>query len=134
MPFPYEPFDLSAVRTYPLGGRASKAHVGDFGRPVGERATVRSLMDSLPNILAAADFKAIVRAIVDAKAASGIVWGVGAHVIKTGLGPVLIDLMERGYVSAIATNGAAIIHDFEIALAGSTSEDVDESLGEGRFG
>ena len=61
-------------------------------------------------------------------------WGLGAHVIKTGLGPVLIDLMERGFVSAIATNGAAVIHDFEIALAGATSEDVDEALGPGRFG
>ena len=134
MPFPYEPFDLSGVRTYPLGGRASKAHVADFARPVRAGATVRTFIESLPGILAAADFKAIVGAIVDAKAAGGVVWGIGAHVIKTGLGPVLIDLMERGYVSAIATNGAAIIHDFEIALAGGTSEDVDESLGEGRFG
>jgi hypothetical protein len=64
----------------------------------------------------------------------GIVWGIGAHVIKTGLSPVLVDLMERGFVSAIATNGAGIIHDFEIALAGATSEDVEASLGEGRFG
>jgi hypothetical protein len=134
MPFPYEPFDLSGVRTYPLGARASKAHVGDFARPVPAGATVHSFIESLPDILAAADFKAVVRALVDAKAASGVVWGLGAHVIKTGLGPVLIDLMERGFVSAIATNGAAIIHDFEIALAGGTSEDVDESLGEGRFG
>jgi hypothetical protein len=62
------------------------------------------------------------------------VWGIGAHVIKTGLSPVLIDLMERGYVSALAMNGAGIIHDFEVALAGATSEDVDEALGPGRFG
>ena len=61
-------------------------------------------------------------------------WGLGAHVIKTGLGPVIVDLMRRGFVSAIATNGAAVIHDFEIALAGATSEDVDESLGPGQFG
>ncbi len=64
----------------------------------------------------------------------GIVWGLGAHVIKTGLSPVLIDLMERGYVSAIATNGAGVIHDFELALSGATSEEVDEALGPGRFG
>jgi hypothetical protein len=63
-----------------------------------------------------------------------VIWGFGAHVIKTGLGPVLIDLMERGYVSALATNGAGIIHDFEVALGGATSEDVDEALGPGRFG
>src|SRR6185436_11833553 len=68
------------------------------------------------------------------KRSSGTVWGIGAHVIKTGLGPVLIDLMERGYISALATNGAAIIHDFEVALAGATSEDVDSALGPGKFG
>ena len=70
--------------------------------------------------------------IVDARRASGVVWGIGAHVIKTGLGPVLIDLMERGFVSAIATNGAAVIHDFEVALVGATSEDVDQTLGPGQ--
>jgi hypothetical protein len=86
-------------------------------------------------MLAAADFNAVVGAVVDAKrAAAGVVWGLGAHVVKTGLGPVLIDLMERGFVSAIATNGASIIHDFEVAISGATSEDVDESLGPGRFG
>jgi hypothetical protein len=76
-----------------------------------------------------------VAAIRDARAGGrGIVWGLGAHVIKTGLGPVVIDLMERGFVSAIAVNGAAIIHDFEVALVGATSEDVDQALGPGRFG
>ncbi len=140
MPFPYEEFDLSGVQTYPLKSRKSKARVEDFGRPAGDvdggnaGATLSAFLDSLPNMLAAADFKAVVRAIVDAKRADGVVWGLGAHVVKTGLGPVLIDLMQRGFVSAIATNGAAVIHDFEIALAGSTSEDVDESLGPGRFG
>jgi hypothetical protein len=77
----------------------------------------------------------VVRAISEARAAGrGIIWGFGAHVIKTGLSPILIDLAERGFVSAFATNGAGVIHDFEIALAGSTSEDVDEALGPGRFG
>ena len=84
-------------------------------------------------MLAAADFKAVVARDRRRRSARtrGIVWGLGAHVIKTGLGPVLIDLMERGFVSAIATNGAAIIHDFEVALVGATSEDVDEALGPG---
>jgi hypothetical protein len=68
------------------------------------------------------------------KREAGVVWGIGAHVIKTGLSPILIDLMERGFVSALAMNGAGIIHDFEVALAGATSEDVDEALGPGRFG
>jgi hypothetical protein len=135
MPFRYEDFSLDAVRTYPLKSRKSKARVEDFAHPVKAGATMAAFLDALPNMLAAADFKAVVQAIVAAKRAdAGVVWGLGAHVIKTGLGPVLIDLMERGFVSAIATNGAAIIHDFEIALVGATSEDVDESLGPGRFG
>jgi hypothetical protein len=135
MPFSYEDFDLSDVKTYPLKSRKSKARAEDFARPVASGASVGTLVDSLPNILAAADFKAVVGAIREAKRTDGgIVWGMGAHVIKTGLGPVLIDLMERGFVSAIATNGATIIHDFEVALVGATSEDVDEALGPGRFG
>jgi hypothetical protein len=135
MVFPYEEFDLTGVATYPLKSRRSKARAEDFARRVPDGATVRALLDSLPDILAAADFKAVVRAIAEAKQREGgIVWGVGAHVIKTGLGPVLVDLMERGFVSAIAANGAAIIHDFEVALVGATSEDVDDTLGPGRFG
>ncbi len=135
MIFPYTEFDLSDVRTYPLKSRKSKARAVDFARPVAHDGSVGAFIDSLPNLLAAADFKAVVGAIVDAQRSdAGIVWGLGAHVIKTGLGPVLIDLMERGFVSAIAANGATIIHDFEIALVGATSEDVDESLGPGRFG
>src|SRR5438445_822494 len=135
MRFPYREFDLSGVKTYPLKSRASKARATDFGRPIDPHAAVGAFVDSLPDILAGADFKAVVHAIVDAKRADGgIVWGLGAHVITTGLGPVLIDLMERGFVSAIAVNGAGVIHDFEIALAGATSEDVDEALGPGRFG
>ena len=135
MPFPYEEFDLSDVRTYPLKSRKSKTRVEDFARPAAPDGSVQAFVDSLPNLLAAADFKAVVRAIAYARNTdAGVVWGLGAHVIKTGLGPVVIDLMEHGFVSAIATNGAAIIHDFEIALVGATSEDVDEALGPGRFG
>ena len=96
---------------------------------------VRAFVDSLPSILAGATS----RRSCGARAAretgdAGIVWGIGAHVIKTGLSPVLIDLMERGFVSALAMNGAGVIHDFELALSGATSEDVDEALGPGRFG
>jgi hypothetical protein len=133
--FSYDQFDLSGVRTYPLKSRKSKARFEDFATPCPSNAPVGAFVESLPNVLAAADFKAVVQAMTAARAGDGgIVWGLGAHVIKTGLGPVLIDLMERGFVSAIATNGAAVIHDFEIALAGATSEDVDEALGPGRFG
>jgi hypothetical protein len=132
---PYEDFDLSGVRTYPLAARTSKANAGDFARPYTAGGGVRALIDALPSILAAADFKAVVAAIRTAHAGDrGIIWGLGAHVIKTGLSPVIIDLMKRGFVSAIATNGAGIIHDFEVALSGGTSEDVEEALGPGRFG
>jgi len=135
MLFPYEEFDLADVRTYPLASRPSKVRVEDFARPGAAGASVSDLLAALPNVLAAADFKAVVAAMADARRAQrGIVWGIGAHVIKTGLGPILIDLMERGLVSALATHGAAVIHDFEIAQAGATSEDVDEALGPGRFG
>lgn len=135
MAFRYEEFDLSAVRTYPLSSRTSKASHLDFARVVEGGATFRQWFDSLPSILGAQDLRRVVDAIVRArKTNAGIVWGIGAHVIKTGVSPVLIDLMRRGYVSALAMNGAGIIHDFEIALSGATSEDVDEALGPGRFG
>ena len=135
MPFSYDEFDLSGVRTYPLQSRVSKANVKDFARAVRPGASVADFVSSLPSILAGADFKAVVDALRAARASqAGSVWGIGAHVIKTGVSPVLIDLMARGYVSAIAMNGAGVIHDFELALSGATSEDVDEALGPGRFG
>jgi hypothetical protein len=131
----YEEFDLSVVETYPLASRTSKAKAEDFARPYEPGSGLRAWLEALPNILGAADFKAVVAAIRRAHAADrGVLWGLGAHVIKTGLGPVLIDLMERGFVSAVATNGAGAIHDFELALTGATSEEVEESLGPGRFG
>lgn len=135
MPFNYEEFDLSAVRTYPLASRASKARVEDFARPVSAGGSFKDWFDALPAILGAHDVRRVVTALVEAKRNQrGIIWGLGAHVIKTGVSPVLIDLMERGYVSALAMNGAGVIHDFEIALSGATSEDVEEALGPGRFG
>jgi hypothetical protein len=135
VPFPYEEFDLTGVRTYPLGSRPSKTTVADFARPYKRGQGISALVQSLPGLLAAADFRTIVQTLLDARASGGgIIWGFGAHVIKTGLAPVLIDLAERGFVSAFATNGAGIIHDFEIALGGATSEDVEAALGPGRFG
>jgi hypothetical protein len=135
MPFRYEEFDLSGVRTYPLASRKSKARARDFAKPGAPGASFKSWFDGLPGILAAEDLRRVVRAIVSARErGAGVMWGIGAHVIKTGVSPVLIDLMQRGYVSALAMNGAGVIHDFEVALAGATSEDVDEALGPGRFG
>lgn len=135
MTFPYEPFDLSDVRTYPLASRQSKARREDFGRAWDSSTGMAGWIDSLPKMLAANDLRAVAAAMRASHAADrGIVWGFGAHLLKVGLGPVLIDLMSRGYVSAIALNGAGIIHDVEIALAGQTSEDVDAALGPGTFG
>jgi hypothetical protein len=135
LPFPYEEFNLKDVRTYPLSSRASKARAEDFASPYQSGSGIAGFVESLPDILAAADFKAVVAAIRAAHASGrGILWGLGAHVIKTGLSPVLIALMERGFVSALATNGAGVIHDFELALSGGTSEEVDQALGPGCFG
>jgi hypothetical protein len=135
MPFRYEEFDASGVRTYPLADRASKARAEDFGRPFAAGGTFAEWLASLPSFLGASDLKQAAAAIAGAKRSGrGVVWGIGAHVIKTGVSPIVVDLMERGFVSALAMNGAGIIHDFEIALAGATSEDVDEALGPGRFG
>jgi hypothetical protein len=133
--FSYEEFDLSGVRTYPLAGRPSKIGRGDFATPWDPATGMSGWLASLPQVLAAADFRAVVAAMREARDTDrGILWGLGAHVIKTGLGPVVIDLMARGYVSGLAVNGAGLIHDFEVALAGATSEDVDARLGPGEFG
>ncbi len=133
--FPYEEFDASDVRTYPLASRPSKVHHTDFAKAWNPETGFAGWLASLPDLLAAADLRAVAAAVRRAQhEGGGILWGLGAHVIKTGLGPVLIDLMERGFVSAIALNGAGLIHDFEVALAGATSEDVDAVLGPGRFG
>jgi hypothetical protein len=131
---PYQEFDLSGLQSYSLASRPSKVRVADFARPDAGRA-LAGVAEAFPDLLGGADFKAIVAAIGAARAGGRpIIWGLGAHVIKTGLAPILIDLMERGFVSALALNGAGVIHDFEIALGGSTSEDVDAALGPGRFG
>lgn len=135
MAFPYDEFDLAGLSNYPLASRKSKVKAADLARPITPGASLAGFLETLPNILAGAEFRAVVNAIVAAKRhGRGVMWGIGAHVVKTGMGPILVDLMERGFVSAIATNGAAVIHDFEMALTGATSEDVDESLGPGRFG
>jgi hypothetical protein len=129
------PISLEKVRTYPLGKRKSKVNVRDFARPLSQGASVRAFLESLPRILAGEDLRALVAAIRRARARrKAILWGIGGHVIKVGLAPVLIDLLRRGYVSGIAMNGAALIHDFEIALVGNTSEEVEAVLGRGEFG
>jgi hypothetical protein len=130
-----QPLTLGSLHTYPLASRKSKVGVRDFGKAPAKNASIAKFLDSLPNILAAADLRELLAAIHSArKQHKAILWGIGGHVIKVGLGPVLIDLMRRGFISGIAMNGAALVHDFEIALAGNTSEDVEANLGSGQFG
>ena len=130
-----QPLVPGEVRTYPLASRKSKVNVREFAKPDAWNTSLTKFLDSLPQILAGRELRQLLTAIHAArKQRKAILWGLGGHVIKVGLGPVLIDLMERGYVSGMAINGAALIHDFEIALAGNTSEDVEAALGEGQFG
>jgi hypothetical protein len=130
-----DPLEFSGLRTVPLAVRGGKVRVESFASPNPNNAGVRSLIDSLPRILAADSFRGVIEAMELARAGGKpILWGLGGHVIKTGLAPVLIDLMQRGFATAFILNGAAAIHDFEIALAGCTSEDVEAVLPDGSFG
>jgi hypothetical protein len=130
-----QPLTLGAVRTYPIASRKSKVAVRDFAKIAARNISLGKFLDSLPNFLAAQNLRQLLGAMHSAHSQrKAILWGIGGHVIKVGLGPVLIDLMKRGFVSGLAMNGAALIHDFEIALAGNTSEDVEAGLGEGQFG
>jgi hypothetical protein len=132
--YPIQPVTLGGVRTYPLSARISKVTVRDFAKPP-RSASIAKFLDSLPKILAAQDLHDLAASIHAArKQKSAILWGLGGHVIKVGLAPVLIELMDKGFVSGIAMNGASLIHDFEIAMAGNTSEDVEAALGKGEFG
>ncbi len=130
-----QPISLEEVSTYPLASRPSKVTVEDFATPVSEDSSLRDYLDSLPNILAVQSLRDLAARMRRAREASKpIIWGLGGHVIKTGLAPVILDLMRRGFVTAIAGNGSVLVHDAEIAMVGSTSEDVDATLGAGAFG
>jgi len=129
------PLDFAGLKTVPLKERGGKVKTADFASVYRAGSGVAGWLDSLPRILAGNSFRAVVDALAAARRRErAIVWGLGGHVIKCGLAPVLIDLMRRGYVTVFALNGAAAIHDFEIALAGHTSEDVEAVLPDGRFG
>jgi hypothetical protein len=130
-----EPLDFSGLNTYSVHDRHSKVTVADFARPLRPGMRMADFLASLPAQLAGADFPALVEQLhASLRAERPILVGMGAHVIKVGLNPILIDLMQRGLISAIALNGAGIIHDSEIAMVGRTSEDVANVLGSGAFG
>jgi deoxyhypusine synthase len=129
------PFDLHGLKTYDLKSRPSKVFHEDLGQPVDAGASVADWLDSLPRLLAATDLRAVRDHLCRAhEQGRTVVAAIGGHVIKTGCGPYLIDWIQRGLLSAVALNGAAAIHDFELAVAGKTSEDVAAQLPTGRFG
>jgi hypothetical protein len=130
-----KPLSLNEVHTYPLRSRPSKVTVADFAKPISSDSSLGDYLDSLPNILAVQTLRELALQIHRAcDSGKPVIWGIGGHVIKTGLAPIIIDLMNRGFVSAIAANGSVLLHDAEIAMVGSTSEDVDATLGQGAFG
>ncbi len=130
-----KPQDLSGLKTYSLHDRHSKVTIEHFGTPLKENSTLRSFMASLPDQLLGHDFPELVQRLAKAhRAGRPIIMGMGAHVIKVGLNPLIIDLMERSIITGLAMNGACIVHDAEIAMAGSTSEEVGDVLGDGAFG
>lgn len=129
------PLDLAGLKTVGLRERGGKVKASDFARPYEKGAGVAAWIDALPHILAGDSFRSVVDAMFTARARQrAILIGLGGHVIKCGLAPVLLDLMRRGFATGFALNGSAAIHDFEIALAGHTSEDVEAVLPDGRFG
>jgi hypothetical protein len=133
--YPIKPLDFTGISTYPLESRKSKVHAGMFGKPLDGSENVLGFISKLPHILAGDSLRTLIKAILYARSSrKPIVWGMGGHVVKVGLGPVINDLMQAGFVTAVSMNGSAAIHDFEIALRGTTSEEVEEQLGQGRFG
>jgi len=130
-----KPLSFDGLRTVPIGDRGGKVRVEDFA-PVYRRGSgIQGWLDSLPKILAGDSFRGLLNAVTQAKAKKrAILWGMGGHVVKCGLADILLDLMRRGGVTGFVMNGAASIHDFEIAIAGQTSEDVEAVLPDGRFG
>ncbi len=129
---PHLPEDL---KTYSLYSRESKVNINTFAKVLAPEKTFIRFIDSLPDILAGGDYKTFISLMGEAKKRNkAIIFALGAHVIKVGLSPLIIDLLKHGWISALALNGAGIVHDFEIALTGQTSEDVELQIKDGQFG
>ena len=127
--------DLSKVRTIPVAGRPNKVSTAEFASPPGPERSFGAFVRSLPDVLKAGDFRKVVDAVVAAhRAKRAVIVMLGGHVVKTGIGPLLVDLMRRGIVTDVAMNGSAAIHDYEVARFGATSEDVAAGLKDGTFG
>ncbi|MCA1906530.1 MAG: hypothetical protein LDL11_08075, partial [Desulfarculus sp.] len=129
------PIDLNALRLTDLDVRQSKVQSAMLGKPWQAGGGFRDFVNRLPRVLAAEDLRAVADAMVAARRAGRpVILAMGAHVIKVGLSPLLIDAMDRGIITGLALNGAGMVHDVEMALAGRTSEDVAEALADGSFG
>jgi hypothetical protein len=131
----FKPLTAQGIKTYSIKDRNSKVTIDDFAECPKAGGSMMDFLDSLPNILGAKDIKEIASRIIDTHmTGKTVAIGMGAHVIKVGLSPIIIEMMERGIISSIAMNGACIVHDFETAFIGCTSEDVDSELLGGNFG
>lgn len=131
----FKPLNLSKIKTYSFSNRSNKVGTADFAKTNQKGASFKDFLNGLPDILAGSDLRSIISAIATAaRNKKSIILGIGAHVIKVGLNPVVIDLMERGIITCLAMNGAGIIHDVELAMAGQTSEDVATAIDDGSFG
>lgn len=131
----FKPISTKGLKTYSIKERKSKVSVTEFAGLPEKGGSFSDFVSKLPDILAARDLRSVASSIIKAKKEGRTVaLGMGAHVIKVGLGPLIIDLVERGIIDSIAMNGACVVHDFETAFAGCTSEDVDKELGAGAFG
>jgi hypothetical protein len=130
-----KPLPLAVLSTYSLRSRKSKVDIRRAAKVSRAGDSIGRFLRGLPDVLAAAEFRDLAGRMAAARAGrKALIWALGAHVIKVGLNPVLVDLMRTGWISALALNGAGIIHDFELAFAGRTSEDVESAIRTGRFG
>lgn len=135
MAMKFRPLSSRKIKTYSIKSRKSKVNINDFAKPYEAGSTFNDFLKNLPQILAVKDLKEIASLIAAANRNKKVVIAaMGAHVLKVGLSPLIIDLMEKGIINAVALNGACIVHDFEIAFAGKTSEDVDAEISKGTFG
>jgi hypothetical protein len=131
----FTPLDRSKIKTYSISKRKSKVSLDTLAKPPKPNMTLKDFVDGLPDVLAASDIREVIKSVAKAvKDDRPVIASMGAHVIKVGLSPLIIDLMEKKILSLVAINGAGIIHDFELAYAGFTSENVDTAIDDGTFG
>ncbi|MEE4311241.1 MAG: hypothetical protein V2J62_05175 [candidate division KSB1 bacterium] len=131
----FKAIDLTGLKTYSIKNRSSKVDITAFSKPYDRKSKATGLWDAIPNVLIGKDLRELVNDIVAAKRnGKPVILMMGAHVIKCGLNPLVIQLMNEGIIQCIAMNGACVIHDTETAFWGNTSEDVSSALDDGRFG